>query len=456
VLAALVAGYHTYARRQVYEANPALRGVLVLTSRSAGAKRLDSTLREEGSIVLRNRDPVAVVAHAHLPFEIPPATRVRHGLARGLSLLYGARTACPHSPTMIFESTDQNPGVKFLFSLACVVVIVWGLRFAAPVLLPSALALFLAVLSLPVMIWLRNRRVPKASAIVIPVFLNVAVVGLLILLASQSVSELQKELPRYLNTLSQLQASWLEAIEARTDVVLTDYLTTALIDPGAVVGFARGAVGRIAQLLSMTFLVFLIMAFMLSEATVFPDKFHYIAGEASRKENRLAKVVTEVQTYLGIKTVISLATGLILGGWSYVLGLDFPILLGLIAFLLNYVPTVGSILAAIPAVLLSIILVGTVGHALLVTLGYVVVNTLFGNIIEPNLMGRRLGLSTLVVILSLLFWGWAWGPLGALLSVPLTVIVKIWLENTTDLRWVAILLDKTPPPAAVGGAEAGD
>jgi predicted PurR-regulated permease PerM len=129
--------------------------------------------------------------------------------------------------------------------------------------------------------------------------------------------------------------------------------------------------------------------------------------------------------------------------------LDFPVLLGLIAFLMNYIPTVGSIIAAIPAVLLSLILVGTAGHAVLVTLGYVVVNTLFGNILEPNLMGRRLGLSTLVVILSLLFWGWAWGPLGALLSVPLTVVVKIWLENTHDLKWVAILLDKAPPPVAV-------
>lgn len=355
---------------------------------------------------------------------------------------------------MILDRADQNPGAKFLFSLACLVIIVYGLKFAAPILLPSALALFLAILSLPIMIWLRKRRVPKASAIVIPVFLNVAVVGLLILVASQSVSELQRELPTYANTLSQIQTSWVESFEARTDIVLS---FTDLIDPTEMVSFARGAVGRIAQLLSMTFLVFLIMAFMLSEATVFPDKFHYLTGDSSPDEDRLAKVVTEVQTYLGIKTVISLATGLILGGWAYAMGLDFPLLLGLSAFLLNYVPTVGSIIAAIPAILLSIILVGTAAHAVLVGLGYFVVNTVFGNIIEPNLMGRRLGLSTLVVILSLLFWGWAWGPLGALLSVPLTVVVKIWLENTTDLRWVAILLDKSPPQVAGAtlGAEAG-
>ncbi len=357
---------------------------------------------------------------------------------------------------MILEGTDQSPGLKFLFSLACVVVIVFGLRFAAPILLPSALALFLAVLSLPIMMWLRNRRVPKASAVIIPVLMNVALVGLLVTLASQSFSELQVQLPRYLNTLSQLQASWFQAIEARTNIVVTDYLTTEFVDPAAVIGFARGAVGRVAQFVSMTFLVFLIMAFMLSEATVFPDKFHYITGDSALQEGRLTKVVTEVQTYLGIKTAVSLATGMLLGAWAYVMGLDFPVLLGMVAFLLNYIPTVGSIIAAIPAVLLSVILVGTVGHALLVTLGYVVVNTLLGNIIEPNLMGRRLGLSTLVVILSLLFWGWAWGPLGALLSVPLTMIVKIWLENTTDLRWVAILLDKAPPPMATAGGDAGD
>jgi AI-2 transport protein TqsA len=357
---------------------------------------------------------------------------------------------------MILDRTDQNPGAKFLFSLACLVVIVYGLKNAAAILLPAALALFLAVLSLPVMLWLRNKGVPKASAIVIPVLINVAVVGLLILVATQSFSELQKSLPTYLNTLQQLQISWVESLEARTDLALSDYLTMDLLNPAAVLGFAGGAVGRIAQALSMTFIVFLIMAFMLSEATVFPEKFRHLMADSDGDGGRFAKVVTEVQTYLGIKTVISLTTGLILGTWAYVMGLDFPVLLGLTAFLLNYIPTVGSIIAAIPAVLLSIILVGSVGHAFLVGLGYVTVNTLFGNIIEPNLMGRRLGLSTLVVILSLLFWGWAWGPLGALLSVPLTVIVKIWLENTPDLRWIAILLDKSPPQLMAGAAETGD
>lgn len=347
---------------------------------------------------------------------------------------------------MIYDRSDQNPGANLLFMLACLVVVVYGMRSAAPILLPSALALFLTVLSLPVMLWLRERRVPSWIAIFLTLLLNVSLIGLLVMIVSESVSELQAQLPRYIRLFQELQVSWFNFIESRTDIVVSEVLSTDIVDPLAFIDFARGAVGRVAQFVSMTFLVFLIMAFMLSEAMVFPAKFRHISGPAVRNEDRLQKVVTEVQTYLGIKTVVSLATGLLLGSWAWLAGLDFPILLGLVAFLLNYVPTVGSILAALPALFLSLILVGTVGHAVLVALGYVVVNTVFGNILEPTLMGRRLGLSTLVVILSLLFWGWAWGPLGALLSVPLTVVVKIWLENTKDLRWVAVLLDKSPPP----------
>lgn len=346
---------------------------------------------------------------------------------------------------MIFDRTEQNPGARFLFILACLVVVVYGLKFAQPILLPAALALFLAVLSLPVMIFLQHRKAPNWLAIAITVLVNMGVFGLLVLLASGSLTDLQARLPVYAARLSDLQASWILGLEARFGVPLGDYVAVDLVNPAAIVDLVTGAVGRIAQFVSTTFLVFLIMIFMLGEATVFPDKVRYVLGEGVGHEDHVAHVVGEIQTYLGIKTVVSLTTGIILGIWCYAMGLDFPVLLGMVAFVLNFVPTVGSIIAAVPAVLLSLVLHGSVGHAFMVTGGYVVVNTLFGNILEPNLMGRRLGMSTLVVILSLLFWGWAWGPLGALLSVPLTVIVKIWLENTQDLKWVAVLLDKAPP-----------
>ncbi|MEC9016022.1 MAG: AI-2E family transporter [Gemmatimonadota bacterium] len=340
-----------------------------------------------------------------------------------------------------------------MFILACLVVIVYGLQFAAPILLPSALALFLAVLSLPVMAWLVKHRIPSGLATLITVLVNAAAIGLIVLLASPSVAELQGKLDQYVFDLQERWGQLMAWLENSTGFEISDYLTLSIIDPGAVVDIARGTVGRIAQFLSTTFLVFLIMAFMLSEATVFPKKFRYIFGARGGDKDRITKIATEIQSYLGIKTVVSLATGLVLGIWAYALDLDFPVLLGMIAFLLNYVPTVGSIIAAIPAILLSVIKFGTLLHMILVAGGYIAVNIIVGNIIEPRWMGRSLGLSTLVVILSLLFWGWAWGPLGALLSVPLTVGVKILLENTEDLRWMAILLDKGPPSDTEAASE---
>lgn len=352
---------------------------------------------------------------------------------------------------MIFDRSEQHPGARFLFFLACLVIVVWGLRMASPILLPSALALFLTVLSLPVTLSLRSKGIPGGVATGLTVLLTMAVFGLLVLLASGSLSELQERVPAYAVRITELQERWILSLEDRFDLPVGDYVTLRLVDAAAMTELAGVALGRIAQFVSLTFLVFLIMVFMLGEAVVFPGKVRFLFGEEIGQQDRLAKVVGEIQTYLMIKTVISLATGVILGIWCYVMELDFPVLLGLTAFVLNFVPTVGSIIAAVPAVVLSLILVGTLPHALGVTAGYLVVNTLLGNILEPNLMGRRLGLSTLVVVLSLLFWGWAWGPLGALLSVPLTVIVKIGLENTRDLKWVAVLLDPAAPKVPEGG-----
>ncbi|MBT8397432.1 MAG: AI-2E family transporter [Gemmatimonadetes bacterium] len=356
---------------------------------------------------------------------------------------------------MILERAEQNAGTRFLFNLALVVVVVAGLKLGAPILLPFALALFLAILTLPIVVWLQQRRVPRGPAVFLAVLVDLALFGLLVLLASQSLNDLEFRLDRYGTRLSDIWTSWIQSLQEATFPganFLAEYLNPDILDPGQLFSFAGNTLATAFSFASSAFLVFLVLIFILAEATVFPAKFRAILGREQGHSSRSTKIVAEVQEYLGIKTFISLATGILLGAWCWVLDLDFPILLGLLAFVLNYVPTIGSIIASVPAMLLGLIQVGP-GHALLVGVGYVLVNLGFGNLIEPNLLGRRLGLSTLVVILSLIFWGWVWGPVGALLAVPLTMVVKIMMENTADLKWVSILLDKAPPePGVTGGA----
>jgi predicted PurR-regulated permease PerM len=193
-------------------------------------------------------------------------------------------------------------------------------------------------------------------------------------------------------------------------------------------------------------LMLLMTTFLLLESGGFEDKLSRVLGDRGELLERYSRISEEVQRYLWIKSLISLATGIFIGVWVAVVGLDFPLLWGFVAFLLNYIPNIGSILAAVPAMGLAIIQLGAAG-ALLVLLGYVLTNILWGSLVEPQVLGRRLRLSPLAVFLSLVFWGWVWGPLGMILSVPITMVLKIAMENSVELRKVAALLD---PPARSG------
>ena len=364
---------------------------------------------------------------------------------------------------MVFDQLDQNPGLRFLFTLAVAVILIQGLQFAQPVLLPFAVAAFLAVICLPIVFWLKSKRLPLMLAIPVTVLAVAAVFGLLILVVSQQLPELQAHVQTQYRAIQAPLDDLLRRTEDLFSFIEEGELRATvrnLLDLPNLAALATGATTWALSFLSGTFLVFLILAFALGEAAVLPKKLRAIASDGMASDERLGKIVEEVQGYLVIKTLVSLATGVLLGLWTWAMGLELPILLGLIAFVLNYVPTIGSIIASVPALALALIDIDPqtaafvaidVQHAVIVGLGYLALNIVFGNWLEPTLMGRRLGISTLIVVLSLVFWGWLWGPLGALLSVPLTMVVKIMLENTKDLKWVAVLLDKNAPPEAVAG-----
>ena len=371
---------------------------------------------------------------------------------------------------MIYDQFDRNPGLRILFTFAVGFILIQGLRFAQPVLLPIATATFLAAICLPVVLWLSRRRVPLAIAVVFTVLAVAGGFAPLVIVGSQQLAELQIRLFNLFNaTLPQLDA-WFVQLEEWAPILeegqLTEFtraeFTRDLVNAAFLTNLLAGATTWVLSLLGNTFLVVLILVFALGEAIVLPRKLQAIAGEGEPLDERFRKIIEEIQGYLVIKTLVSLATGILLGLWAWFMGLDLPILLGLIAFVLNYVPTIGSILASAPALILALINVDPVTaefvgvdiqHAAIVGFGYLTVNVLFGNWLEPTLLGRRLGLSTLVVVVSLFFWGWLWGPIGALLSVPLTMVVRIMLENTRDLQWIAVLLDKGPPAQSVIGKE---
>jgi AI-2 transport protein TqsA len=346
---------------------------------------------------------------------------------------------------MLFDRAEAHPGGRFLLVMACLVIIVAGLKAAAPILVPFALALFMAVVSMPVMFGLRRKGFAAWSAITLTLALDGLIFGLMILLVLGALGDLNEKLPGYANVVEEIYRKYLLKLQAR-GLPVSGFLSQDLFDPARVFLLMRTGLSKVASLLSVGFIVGIIMIFILAEATVFPYKFQAILGGNRQGRQRITHTIEEVQAYLGIKFQISLARGVCVGLMCWAMRVDFPLLLGFVAFLLSFVPTIGSIIAAVPGIILALILHGE-ASAIVVTVGYLVIDLFFGNLLEPSIMGRRMGLSTLVVVLSLLFWGWVWGPVGAVLSVPLTMVLKIALENVPDLRWIAVLLDQVPPQA---------
>jgi AI-2 transport protein TqsA len=336
------------------------------------------------------------------------------------------------------------------------VILLAGLKAAEELLVPLVFAGFLAVLTAPAVLWFRLRRWP--SWLGVSVVVCVVLIGLVGLgtVFGSSVNAFVAALPRYQDRLNTGIAEYGELL-ARYGINVSIDDVREIINPSSLVNFAAGLVGQFASILSDMVLIILTMAFILLEVAGLPRKLRRAIGDPNADLSRYANLLHEVKRYVVIKTYLSIAVGVLLGVFVGLMGVDFPVLWGLVAFFLNYVPNIGAVMAAVPAVLLALLQNG-LGNAIGISSGYLVVHLLIGNVIEPRLLGKEMGLSTLVVFLSLVFWGWLWGPMGMLLSVPLTMIVKIMLESSEQFSPVASLMDQplsqrssfTPAPPSAG------
>ncbi len=342
------------------------------------------------------------------------------------------------------EELLPRRAMRFLVIAASAIVVVAGLREASEILLPFLSALFIAVVSLPFMAWLQRNRVPTWLAVMLTVAAAAGVVSVLGVVVGQSVGEFaQVVADSQYNTRFEELANRLRVWADEANLPFADRTPLDFVNPGAVVNLLGGTLGALAGLLQDAFLVLLAVIFILVEAAGFRDKLRIAFGDRSGSLERLSQMTLQVQKYLAVKTAVSLGTGFLAFVWVWTLDVDFPLMWGLVAFLFNYIPNIGSIVAAVGPSVLALVQVD-LSRALAVAAGYVVLNIVFGNILEPTLLGRRLGMSVLVVFLSLVFWGWVWGPMGLLLAVPITMTFKIAFENTDDLRWVSVLLDANP------------
>lgn len=336
------------------------------------------------------------------------------------------------------ERPHTSVGSRYLITAASFVVVVAGMKAATPILIPFILAIFIAIICAPLLYWLQRKKVPNALAVLIVVLGILGLTTLTGYFVGSSINNFTRSLPAYLESLKGIQASvvaWL----AGMDIQLNRQLLEEHFNPGVALQMSANMLTGLGGMATNMFMILLTVVFILLEAAGFRAKIQAAVADPKQTLGHFSEFTESVNRYLAIKTAVSLATGLVITIWLAILGVDYPVLWGLLAFFLNFVPNIGSIIAAIPAVLLALVQFG-IGRTMVVAAGYLVVNILVGSIIEPKFMGQGLGLSTLVVFLSLIFWGWVLGPVGMLLSVPLTMIVKIALGSFDDTRWISIML----------------
>lgn len=333
---------------------------------------------------------------------------------------------------------SSNNASQILVILASFVIIIAGMKAAESLVVPFLLAAFITIITSPLFIWMQKKNIPKSLAVVLIILIFLSVIFLIGVLIGTSITDFSSNIPFYEEKLkgqTEGLVNWLVA----NNYIKSDFQILKAINPSSILNIVGNTLNQISGLFTNGFLILFTFVFMLLEITSLPKKLLKVFINPDESMSRVYTVYQKINKYFGIKTLVSLSTGLLVYFFLLIIGVDYPLLWAVLAFTLNFIPNIGSIIAAIPPVLLTIIQIGFI-EAIVGLVGFIIINTIMGNIIEPKFIGKGLELSTLVVFLSLIFWGWVLGPIGMLLSVPLTITIKIALDSSHETRWLSVLL----------------
>ena len=331
-----------------------------------------------------------------------------------------------------------SSATRLLFVLAAFVILVAGMQAAKALLVPFLLSLFIAVIAAPPLFYLQSRGLPEWLAMLIVVF-GIVLIGLLLgWMIGGSLNDFTRNLPQFQERLA-AQSHGLIVLLQGYGVTLDEATLLAYLNPGKAMALAGKLLSGLGNVLTQALFILITVIFILVEAAGFGIKLRAISTDPERSVAHIEAITSSIKRYMMIKTSTRLLTGVLVSVGLLLLDVEYPVLWGLLAFLFNYVPNIGSIIAAVPAVLLAWVQLGP-WMALWVGLLYLLINGLVGNLIEPRFMGKGLGLSPLIVFVSLVFWGWVLGPVGMFLSVPLTMTLKIILDSSAETRPISLML----------------
>lgn len=336
------------------------------------------------------------------------------------------------------EHIYRGPEMRFLKISTMMVIILYGIYQAQAVIVLFIVSIFLAAIGRVPVLWMERKHIPTIAAVLMVIAALVVLILGIGAVVGLSLNNFSEALPFYQSRAEGMLLAF-KSMMAGKGIHITDEVLLKYVDTNALMNFASSLFTTVSSLLSSTFLILFTIMFILLEASSFPAKIRHINDNPKTSFTQISGFVNDIKRYMIIKMLINLTASSLIIVWLSILGVDFPLLWGFMAFLLLFIPSIGSVIAAIPAILLALVQLG-VGTAALTAAGYFAIGTVLGNIIEPKVMGKKFGMSTLVVFLSLIIWGNLLGIVGALLCVPLTMSLKLACEMNEETKWIAVLL----------------
>ena len=317
-------------------------------------------------------------------------------------------------------------------------IIISGLKAASEVIVILLLAIFIATIFTAFLEFLKKNKIPKILSIIISVLIFTTIFMLLVFMLNHSLNDFMINLPMYERKVKILVTDSINIL-AQYGIFLQKNQILELLDINYFAKMTTEVLGGIGVFFSKFLLVGIGIGFILAESKSFEKKLIVIFKNDINKLISFRLFSQNIKKYFIVKTFTSFLTGILFSTLLFAFNVDYPILWGVLALLFNFVPVVGSIVATIPAILLSLI-----NLDINITLWLIAITIFFNifisNIIEPKLMGRELGLSPMVIFFALIFMGWTLGVAGMFLAVPITMTLKIAFEATDKTKWVAILL----------------
>ncbi len=335
-------------------------------------------------------------------------------------------------------ASGVSPFTRLLLAAASIVAILAGMRAASTILAPMMLALLISIAWTPGSLWLQRHGWRPSIAALTGIVLGVLILGLFGVLVWLSLLQLQQKLPTYQVRIAELQVQ-LRAMMANLPIDTSRVFSSDEVKPSALVGYALTAIKKLSATAGKLVILIVLMAFMMLEGIRYPKKLHTALASFPSAEDRFARFGAVMRSYITINSIFGLIAATINTILLLFVGVDFAILWGLLSFLLSFVPNVGFVVAVVPPAILALIEFGF-GHAIGVIGGYVVINFLVDNIIKPRFVAESVDLAPIIVVLSLLFWGWLLGPMGALVAVPLSIAARFLFESFEESRWLAMLM----------------